>query len=98
MPIGAPNISKTTLTDLHEGYNVVTLAYYAKTKAMPAVKEVTIFVCTKTPEVQVSTTVEKMPDANIYTIAEEPVEGDTAFYVNKKQNDISVKAQRHYKL
>ena len=83
----------TTLTDLHEGYNVVTLTYYDKTKDMPAVKEVTIFVCTKTPEVQVSTTVEKMPDANIYTIAEEPAEGDTAFYVNKKQNDISVKVK-----
>jgi hypothetical protein len=78
---------------LHEGYNVVTLTYYDKTKDMPAVKEVTIFVCTKTPEVQVSTTVEKMPDANIYTIAEEPAEGDTAFYVNKKQNDISVKVK-----
>ncbi|MBR1745661.1 MAG: cadherin repeat domain-containing protein, partial [Fibrobacter sp.] len=83
----------TTLTDLHEGYNVVTLTYYDTTKDMPAVKEVTIFVCTKTPEVQVSTTVEKMPDANIYTIAEEPVEGDTAFYVNKKQNNISVKVK-----
>jgi hypothetical protein len=83
----------TTLTDLHEGYNVVTLTYYDKTKDLPAVKEVTIFVCTKTPEVQVSTAVEKMPDANIYTIAEEPAEGDTAFYVNKKLNDISVKVK-----
>ena len=81
----------TTLTDLHEGYNVVTLTYYDKTKDTPAVKDVTIFVCTKTPEVQVSTAVDKLPDANIYTITEEPAEGDTSFYVNKKLNDIAVK-------
>ena len=81
----------TTLTNLHEGYNVVTLTYYDKTKDTPAVKDVTIFVCTKTPEVQVSTVVDKLPEANIFTIAEEPEEGDTALYVNKKQNDIIVK-------
>lgn len=81
----------TTLTDLHEGYNVITLTYYDKTKDTPAVKDVTIFVCTKTPEVQVSTAVDKLPYANIFTIAEEPAEGDTSFYVNKKQNDISIK-------
>jgi len=83
----------TTLKDLHEGYNVVTLTYFDKTKDTPAVKDVTIFVCTKTPEVQVSTAVENLPDANIFTIAEEPVEGDTSFYVNKKQNDIFVKVK-----
>ena len=81
----------TTLENLHEGYNVVRLTYYDKTKDGPAVLDVPIFVCTKTPEVEVSTKVAEISAFNIYTVVEQPAEGDTSFYVNKKNNDISIK-------
>ena len=83
----------TTLKNLHEGYNVITLRYSDPTKDEPAVKDVIVFVCTKTPEVEVSTDVEKLPDANIFTIAETPAEGDTSYYVNKKYNNISIQVK-----
>lgn len=81
----------TTLKNLHEGNNVVRLTYYDKTKDGPAILDVTIFVCTKTPELELSTKVEEIPAFNIYTVVEQPAEGDTSFYVNKKNNDISIK-------
>ena len=81
----------TTLKNLHEGYNVVRLTYYDKTKDGPAVLDVPIFVCTKTPEVELSTKVAEISAFNIYTVVEQPAEDDTSFYVNKKSNDISIK-------
>ncbi len=80
----------TTLKRLHEGYNVVTLYYYDKTKDAPATKDVTLFVSTKTPEVDVTTKVDVVEAFNIYTVVEQPAEGDTSFYVNKKENDLSI--------
>ncbi len=80
----------TTLKKLHEGNNVVRLTYYDKTKDGPAILDVTIFVCTKTPEVELSTKVDEIVPDNIYTVVEQPAEGDTSFYVNKKKNDILI--------
>lgn len=80
----------TTVKNLHEGMNVVTLTYYDKTKDGPAILNVTIFVCTKTPEVELSTKVDEIVPDNIYTVVEQPAEGDTSFYVNKKKNDIFI--------
>lgn len=80
----------TTVKNLHEGMNVVTLTYYDKTKDGPATLNVTIFVCTKTPEVELSTKVDEIVPDNIYTVVEQPAEGDTSFYVNKKKNDIFI--------
>lgn len=81
----------TTVKNLHEGYNVVRLTYYDKTKDSPAILDVIIFVCTKTPEVDVSTQVADVLATDIFTVVEQPAEGDTSFYVNKKSNDISIK-------
>ena len=83
----------TTVKNLHEGYNVVRLTYYDKTKDAPAILDVTIFVCTKTPEVNVSTQVADIFATDIFTVVEQPAEGDTAFYVNKKSNDVSIKVK-----
>lgn len=80
----------TVLKNLHEGYNVVALYYYDKTKDEPATKNVTIFVCTKTPEVDVSTKVNEVVADNIYTIVEPIEESDTSFYVNSKVNNIEL--------
>lgn len=81
----------TTVKNLHEGYNVVRLTYYDKTKDSPAILDVIIFVCTKTPEVDVSTQVADVLATDIFTVVEQPAEGDTSFYVNKKSNDIPIK-------
>ncbi|MCF0215356.1 MAG: cadherin repeat domain-containing protein [Fibrobacteraceae bacterium] len=80
----------TTLTGLHEGYNVVELNYYDETKDVPGTKIIWIFVCTRTPRVEVSTDAGNNDAGNIYTIVEERAEGDTAVYVNKKNNVIDV--------
>ena len=80
----------TLLTNLHEGYNVVTLTYTDPTKNAGVTETVGIFVSTRTPEVTVSTSAEHTGSSNIYTLVEKPAEGDTSVYVNKKNNDIVI--------
>ena len=80
----------TLLTNLHEGYNVVTLTYTDPTKNAGVTETVGIFVSTRTPEVTVSTSAEHTNSSNIYTLVEKPAEGDTSVYVNKKNNDIVI--------
>lgn len=80
----------TTVTELHEGYNTVQLYYFDKTKDSAAVKNVIVFVCTKTPEVNVATDAWSNEAGNIFTVAEQRDEGDTAYYVNKSKNPITI--------
>lgn len=80
----------TTVTDLHEGYNPVTLTYFDKTKNKGVQKTIYIFVCTKTPEVKVSAKETEIIPPNIYTIVEPVAEGDTSNYVNTKTTELSV--------
>lgn len=80
----------TTVTDLHEGYNPVTLTYFDKTKNKGVQKTIYIFVCTKTPEVKVAAKETELIPPNIYTIVEPVAEGDTSNYVNTKTTELSV--------
>ncbi len=80
----------TLLTNLHEGYNVVTLTYTDPTKNKGVTETVGIFVSTRTPEVTVTTSANHDNSASIYTLVETPAEGDTSVYVNKKNNDIVI--------
>lgn len=80
----------TLVTDLHEGYNTVTLTYYDKTKDHGTVATIVIFVCTRTPEVKVSVEVAPVVADNIYTIVEQVPASDTSYYVNKTENTLLV--------
>ena len=80
----------TTVTNLKEGYNVVTLTYKDPTKNTGATENVVIFVSTRTPEVTVTTSAEQDNSSNIFTLVETVDESDTSVYVNKKNNDIVV--------
>lgn len=80
----------TTATELHEGYNTVQLYYFDKTKDSAAVLNVKVFVCTKTPEVTVTTDAWSNEAANIFTVSEQREDGDTAYYVNKSKNPIDI--------
>lgn len=80
----------TLLENLHEGYNVVALKFFDKTEDSAAVKNVVIFVCTKTPDVNVSTDAWSNTAANIYTVAEQRDASDTSYYVNKTKNTITI--------
>ncbi len=80
----------TTVTDLHEGYNPVTLTYFDKTKNKGVQKTIYIFVCTKTPEVKVAAKETELIPPNIYTIVEPVAEGDTSNYVNSKTTELKV--------
>ncbi len=80
----------TTVTNLKEGYNVVTLTYKDPTKNTGATENVVIFVSTRTPEVTVTTSAEHDNSSNIFTLVETVDESDTSVYVNKKNNDIVV--------
>ncbi len=87
----ADGIAKDTLvTNLKEGYNVVTLTYKDPTKNTGATENVVIFVSTRTPEVTVTTSAEHDNSSNIFTLVETVDESDTSVYVNKKNNDIVV--------
>ena len=87
----ADGIAKDTLvTNLKEGYNVVTLTYKDPTKNTGATENVVIFVSTRTPEVTVTTSAEQDNSSNIFTLVETVDESDTSVYVNKKNNDIVV--------
>lgn len=80
----------TTIKNMHEGFNPVTLKYFDKTKNNGVEKTVYIFVCTRTPQVDIAATVVQKPVDNIYTIVETVSESDTAYYINKEKNDIRV--------
>ena len=80
----------TLLTNLKEGYNIITLTYTDPTKNTGVTETVGIFVSTRTPEVTVTTSAEQNKGGNIYTLVEKPAEGDTSVYVNKKNNDIVI--------
>lgn len=80
----------TTIKNMHEGYNPVTLKYYDKTKNKGVEKTIYIFVCTRTPQADIAATVDTKPVENIYTIVESVPASDTAYYVNKEKNDIKV--------
>lgn len=80
----------TLLTNLHEGYNVVTLTYTDPTKNKGVTETVGIFVSTRTPEVTVTTSANPAAGANIFTLVETVDESDTSVYVNKKNNDIVI--------
>ncbi len=80
----------TLLTNLHEGYNVVTLTYTDPTKNKGVTETVGIFVSTRTPEVTVTTSANPAAGANIFTLVETADESDTSVYVNKKNNDIVI--------
>ena len=80
----------TLITNLKEGYNIITLTYTDPTKNTGVTETVGIFVSTRTPEVTVTTSAEQNKGGNIYTLVEKPAEGDTSVYVNKKNNDIVI--------
>lgn len=80
----------TLVTDLHEGFNTVTLTYYDKTKDRGTVATIVIFVCTRTPEVKVAVDVAPVVADNIYTIVEQVPASDTSYYVNKAENTLLV--------
>lgn len=80
----------TLVTDLHEGFNTVTLTYYDKTKDHGTVATIVIFVCTRTPELKVAVDVKPPVADNIYTIVEQVPASDTSYYVNKTENTILV--------
>ncbi len=80
----------TLVTDLHEGFNTVTLTYYDKTKDRGTVATIVIFVCTRTPEVKVAVDVAPVVADNIYTIVEQVPASDTSYYVNKADNTLLV--------
>ena len=80
----------TLVTDLHEGFNTVTLTYYDKTKDHGTIATIVIFVCTRTPEVKVSVDVAPVVADNIYTIVEQVPASDTSYYVNKTENTLLV--------
>ena len=83
----------TLVTDLHEGFNTVTLTYYDKTKDHGTVATIVIFVCTRTPEVKVAVDVKPPVADNIYTIVEQVPASDTSYYVNKTENVILVEVR-----
>ena len=80
----------TLVTDLHEGFNTVTLTYYDKTRDHGTIATIVIFVCTRTPEVKVAVDVKPPVADNIYTIVEQVPESDTSYYVNKADNTLLV--------
>ena len=80
----------TLVTDLHEGFNTVTLSYYDKTKDHGTIATIVIFVCTRTPEVKVAVDVAPVVADNIYTIVEQVPASDTSYYVNKTENTLLV--------
>ena len=80
----------TLVTDLHEGFNTVTLSYYDKTKDHGTVATIVIFVCTRTPEVKVAVDVKPPVADNIYTIVEQVPASDTSYYVNKADNTLLI--------
>ena len=80
----------TLLTNLKEGFNVVTLTYTDPTKNTGVTETIGIFVSTRTPEVTVTTAASHETGANIYTLVETVDESDTSVYVNKKNNDIVI--------
>ena len=80
----------TLLTNLKEGFNVVTLTYTDPTKNTGVTETIGIFVSTRTPEVTVTTAASHETGANIYTLVETVDETDTSVYVNKKNNDIVI--------
>lgn len=80
----------TTVKNLHEGYNTITLSYYDKTQDRGTVATIVIFVCTRTPEVSIIADVAPVVADNIYTIVEQVDKNDTSYYVNKKDTKIVV--------
>ena len=80
----------TLVTDLHEGFNTITLSYYDKTKDRGTIKTIVIFVGTRTPQVSVSVEMPPAAPSNIYTIIEQVPASDTTYYVNKKDNVLKV--------
>lgn len=83
----------TLVTDLHEGFNTVTLTYYDKTKDHGTIATIVIFVCTRTPDVKVAVDVKPPVADNIYTIVEQVPASDTSYYVNKTENVILVEVR-----
>jgi len=83
----------TVLTNLREGKNVVTLYYMDSTKNEPVTKDVVIFVCTKTPEVTLSTDSNNVKASNIYTVVEKIADDDTTFYVNKSKKELVIEVK-----
>ena len=83
----------TLVTDLHEGFNTVTLTYYDKTKDHGTIATIVIFVCTRTPEVKVAVDVKPPVADNIYTIVEQVPASDTSYYVNKADNTLLIEVK-----
>ena len=80
----------TLVTDLHEGFNTVTLTYFDKTRDRGTMATIVIFVCTRTPDVKVAVDVAPVVADNIYTIVEQVPASDTSYYVNKAENTLLV--------
>lgn len=83
----------TTVKNLHEGFNTVTLTYFDKTQDRGTQATIVIFVCTRTPDVKVSADVKPVVADNIYTLVEQVPASDTSYYVNKVDNTILVEVK-----
>ena len=80
----------TTVKNLHEGLNVVVLEYCDKTKDKCVTRNVYIYVCTRTPQVDMAAKVDDIVADNIFTIVEQIAEDDTSFYVKDTSNKLSI--------
>ena len=77
-------------TTLKEGRNEIIKCFIGEKADTEGCDTLIVIVSTKSPIVTVSKAVEEVDDPNIFTVVEEPVPGDTSFYVNKEKNDIFV--------
>lgn len=75
---------------LKDGKNVIIKTYKDPSKNYGGADTVIVYFNSANPEVIVSTKSGTVDADNIYTVVQEKEEGDSSYYVNKKDNDIFV--------
>ena len=76
--------------ELDEGENFIIRKFEDPTMDEPGCDTLVVYVNTQTPIVTVRKATDELADPNIFTVVEQNLKGDTAFYVNDPSNDIIV--------